>query len=421
MIRRNSPKCGYEIEFRHKGKTISHVTDCYKLSEAKEILVDIQHLFRTGDWNFLTAPSKASSLKAAISIFTKRGLVIPDEFLRPSGATIIDPIEEELTLARAAKMFLSTPEVLAKGEEYRDRMKTAIAHLCEGLADGGDTPFRDIKVRHVKEYLYKRLGEGAAPDTVEREKGALSKIYQALVDTELVDHNVVRDVRWKVPKDKIRSKRRVSLSFEDFMRILEALPEWYKPMAILAFYTGMRQREIRTLTWDRVDLESRIIRLQRSDTKESDERRIPLCEEAVQVLKKIRMNRVVGIDHVFLRDGHPIPRTQMRRSWEAARAEAGLPGLWFRDLRHAFKSHLLANDINPEIGMILTGHGGKGGSSYEGYGALSDDRLVQVIDEMNFDKVKTTGAERKVPDELPSGTDLIFKTAGKSAGNFDFL
>ncbi len=402
MIRRNSPKRGYEIEFRHKRKVISHVTDSYKLSEAQEILADMKHLFRTGDWNFLMAPSKTSSLKTGLAIFRKRGLVIPDELLRPIGGTVLDAVQEELTLARAAKLFLGAPEVRAKSIEYRERMKDAIAHLCEDLADGGDTPIQSIKKSHIKEYMSKRLDQGAAPFTIIREKGALSKIYQVLEDMELVSANIVQRVRWTVPKDKIRPKRRVSLSLEDFMNILKALPEWYRPMAVLAFYTGMRQREIRRLVWSAVDLDARMIWLKPADTKEADERRIPLCEGAVETLKQLRENRVEGIDFVFLRNGQPISRAQMKRPWESAREAAGLPDLWFRDLRHAFKSHLLTNKIDPEIRMILMGHGGKGGSSHEGYGAQSDAQLLEAVDGIRFDKTQTVGLKKAIP---VAGTD----------------
>ena len=49
-----------------------------------------------------------------------------------------------------------------------------------------------------------------------------------------------------------------------FKKIVDALPYWYKPIAWTAFYTGMRQGEIRNLNRSQLDLDRRIIELSRS-------------------------------------------------------------------------------------------------------------------------------------------------------------
>ena len=44
------------------------------------------------------------------------------------------------------------------------------------------------------------------------------------------------------------------LTAEEFQRMLDASPDYLKPVLICAYYTGMRKEEILGLTWDRVDL-----------------------------------------------------------------------------------------------------------------------------------------------------------------------
>src|SRR5262245_35626851 len=65
------------------------------------------------------------------------------------------------------------------------------------------------------------------------------------------------------------------LTAEEFHRMLDASPEYLKPILQCAYYTGMRRGEILALTWDKVDLKSGFIRLKDTDTKTDVARSIP--------------------------------------------------------------------------------------------------------------------------------------------------
>lgn len=390
MVKKRRKDGPYEISFRRKGLgALSVTTETMELKVAKRIEANVKHVVDTGAWGDLDS----ASLRVAVRLFRNRNWKIPDEVLNPGGSRTIDPVQQELTLEKAARIYLSDPETRERSELYRDRQKECIGNLFDHL--GANTPFHQIKIRDIKTYMGARFDEGRAPDTVKREIGVLSRIYQTLIDNELCERNLVRDVRWRVPKEKKRAKRRVSLSRADFERLLQYLPDWYGPMAALAYYTGMRQQEVRLLRWDQVDIPNRMIRLKPQDTKEGQEKRVPLCGKALTVVREVLTARVVGIEHIFLRDGETIPRTQMRRFWESARDKAGLPGLRFHDLRHAWKSNAVASNIQPDIAMAITGHGGRG--SYDGYGALSDAQLVDEVERMGFDRTETLGIKKEIP------------------------
>jgi integrase len=394
MVKKRRKDGPYEISFRRKGLgVLSVTTETMKLNEAKRIEANVKHVVDTGAWRDLDP----ISLRAAVRLFSNRNWKIPDEVLRPGGPRNVEPVQEELTLERASKIYLADPETREKSIRYRDRQKECIRNFFKYF--GADTPFHEIRIKDIKDYMGARFDKGRAPDTVKREIGVLSKIYQVLVCNELCERNLARDVRWRVPKEKKRAKRRVSLSQADFKRMLKYLPDWYKPMAALSYYTGMRQREVRLLRWGQVDLPNRMIRLNPQDTKEGQEKRVPLCPQALATLREVLTSCVVGIDHVFLRDGKTIPRTQMRRFWESARNKAGLPDLRFHDLRHAWKSNVVASRVKPEIAMAITGHGGRGAGSYEGYGALSDAQLVNEVHRIRFDSTETIGLKKKIPDD----------------------
>lgn len=99
------------------------------------------------------------------------------------------------------------------------------------------------------------------------------------------------------------------LTPEEFERMLNAAPEYLKPILLCAYHTGMRRGEILNLTWDRVDLKSGFIRLKESDTKTGEARSIPLGRELVEVLQRLpKAIHPEGkpLPNVFTRHGQPI-------------------------------------------------------------------------------------------------------------------
>lgn len=89
-----------------------------------------------------------------------------------------------------------------------------------------------------------------------------------------------------------------------------------------AVETAMRAGEISGLTWDRVDLKVRVVRLTR--TKNGRSRDVPLSREAVRLIEALpRADLVFGLDG-----------RQLDALWRKLRDRAGVEGLNFHDSRH---------------------------------------------------------------------------------------
>jgi integrase len=346
--------------------------------QAQSIEHAVKNSIRTGIYGLLDDECRA----VCIRYFRNRKLRIPEALLLDSRGTPIQAeVEEELTLERAANMCYDDPEVQRKSALYRERFKQCCAHILAKL--GSETPVKSVSVRDVKQYCKDREDEGAAPATINREKGILSKIFRHLLENELVTRNPTLFVR---PHDARMGQRHVYISYADFRKIIEELPDWYRPMAWTAYFTGMRQGEIRNLTRKQVDLEHRMVRLTPQDTKERRWKCVPIHPKLYPIIKRaLSGGNVVGIDTVFLREGKPIPRTQMRRLWEAAVRVAGFPDLHFHDIRHTFKVNCRASGVDEEIRRCLMGHANRAGSVHENYGILGDRELVRAIDKLTFD------------------------------------
>lgn len=117
------------------------------------------------------------------------------------------------------------------------------------------------------------------------------------------------------------------------------------PAVQLALHTAMRRSELLKLTWEDVDLESRLAYLQ--DTKNGQPRAVPLTRHAMDVLVKLKKT-----DHHIL----PVTETALRQSWERLVKRAGVHDFRFHDFRHEAISRFFEIGLSvPEVALI-SGH-----------------------------------------------------------------
>ena len=112
-----------------------------------------------------------------------------------------------------------------------------------------------------------------------------------------------------------------------------------------AVETGMRRSEILKLTWNTVNLDTRIASLY--DTKNGDDRHIPLTKIAIQLLSNLTQSS----EFIF-----PISANCLRLAWERCRNKSNIKGLRFHDLRHEAVSRFFEMGLSvPEVALI-SGH-----------------------------------------------------------------
>ena len=117
------------------------------------------------------------------------------------------------------------------------------------------------------------------------------------------------------------------------------------PIIEFAIETGMRRSEILNLRWVDVDLDIGFASL--FDTKNGDDRRVPLTKTARDVLASLPAQD----ERVF-----PISANCVRLAWERTRKKAGITDLRFHDLRHEAVSRFFEMGMSvPEVALI-SGH-----------------------------------------------------------------
>ncbi len=117
------------------------------------------------------------------------------------------------------------------------------------------------------------------------------------------------------------------------------------PIIEFAIETGMRRSEILNLRWVDVDLHGGFAFL--FDTKNGEDRRVPLTKAARDVLLRLPKQD----ERVF-----PIGANCVRLAWERTRNKADISDLRFHDLRHEAVSRFFEMGMSvPEVALI-SGH-----------------------------------------------------------------
>ncbi|MFC1836853.1 tyrosine-type recombinase/integrase [Thermodesulfobacteriota bacterium] len=363
------------IRFQFNGREVLMSTGYDKEKMAIRIEKQVKHAVRSGDFSNLDPDSRMITVR----LFNNRGWELPECLRSTIGdSASSQALQEELTLWKAIELCLKDPEISVSPN--KSRMKNCFMHLVEKF--GEDYLVKEIRIPHIKQYRVERLNEGAAPATVNKEKGALSRLFQILIEMDLIGHNPARSLPNLSEKSGLRE---VYISHQDFNRIAEGLQDWYQPFVATAYYTGMRRGEIIGLRRSQLNLAGRIIRLAPSDTKEGHGKRVPIHLDLVPFLDEVLKVQAIRLDTVFLKGGSPFSKGQGRRSWEQAIKGAELKSVRFHDLRHTWKTNARRSGMDPEIRESILGHSTKMRSTSERYGHISDQELVDAVDKITFD------------------------------------
>ena len=368
----------FYIYFRpFKTELVGLVLDVSTKSEAKQYEVVIKRAWRAWSFEGLDVVTRELIRR----MFWNRGWELPPAL----SACPVQPSQVELkrkiTLWKGIELCLKYPDVT---DENKERYKLAFSHVAEHF--GKNYSLEDLWIPQIKEYLMLR-GKVAAGSTVNKEKAALSKMFQVMIELRYLENNPCRLVKNLSEKS---GERQAYIGYSDFTAIVELLPQWLKPTVQTAYFSGMRRGEILGLERKRVDLNKRIISLGPEHTKEGDFKRVPIHEDLMAILKEGSKVRALGNDLIFLNNGKTFSEDSIRKPWVNAIRELGLdPQPTFHDLRHSFVANCRRSGVSHEIVQTIVGHWNRAKKVSERYGRISDKELVDAIDQVKWDNGET--------------------------------
>ena len=216
----------------------------------------------------------------------------------------------------------------------------------------------ELNTGHINEFK-KDISVGRAPKTINGYINTLKHVWE-LARTTWGISLPPQSPFALVPMEKVNNLRDITLTDEEFLRLVEeadkieirdkhqkviAKANWLPDMIIFAACTAARYSEITNLKRSDVDFNKRIATLR--ETKNGEDRTIPLSTEAIKVLKR----QPFGERFFYVKS-----RDLFKHYFNRARCNARIPAFRFHDIRsHAIRKMLLSGMQPIEVARI-SGH-----------------------------------------------------------------
>lgn len=254
----------------------------------------------------------------------------------------------------------------------------ALGHITQHL---GRRLVVDISPDTVKQYQSARLKEKAAPKSINDEVGFLLRLLGERGDAIRYALRRQRSLKLRV----LQSPGKAYTEEQKQNLLAASAPEsgdatkaksrspYIRPALELAFNAGMRDSEIRNLTWAQIDLAKRFLTVGRSKSEAGEGRTIPLNSSLFAALiehSRWYTDRFGSIDpawYVFPgRIGRPRqgkqrpldptrPVKTLKTAWKNVKTRAGVQGR-FHDTRHTLITELAESGAGDQTIMDIAGH-----------------------------------------------------------------
>lgn len=265
------------------------------------------------------------------------------------------------------------------------RAERCVGHLKREFEGAKVT---DITTPKIQAYIEKRLAEGAENATINRELAALKRLLNlgARQTPPKVDRVPY------IPMLRENNTRKGFFEHGDFWAIRNGLPDHLLGFVTFAYKVGWRFSEISTLTWNQVDINQGIVRLEVGNTKNNEGRTVYLDNElkSIFVGQSERIKKTGKIaPYVFTNQDGTDRIKDIRGSWAKACIAAGffkmeqrgeklekVPTRLFHDFRRTAVRNMVRAGIPERVAMMVSGH--KTRSVFDRYNIVSDADLKEA-------------------------------------------
>ncbi|HLZ49112.1 MAG TPA: site-specific integrase [Candidatus Acidoferrum sp.] len=285
--------------------------------------------------------------------------------------------------------------------DYTKNGRKSIVHL-RGLWNNHLSAFfaglstTKLSAEQIDTYVRRRLDDGAANASINRELSALKRMYKlALKSGRLKTMPFIAMLKER----NVRSGFVKDADYQALARETAKVGIWLRGLFEVAYTYGFRKSELTTMRVRQVDLKEGTIELNPGETKSDEGRAVELTESVRQVLAQCIAGKSPD-ELVFTRvDGSPAGN--FRRVWNRACTAAGSPGLLFHDLRRSGVRNMRRAGISEKVAMGISGH--KTRSVFERYNIVDPADLKEAAAkiEQGAEKRAAEGAAGISPAPAP--------------------
>lgn len=250
----------------------------------------------------------------------------------------------------------------------------------------------EITSDRIQAYIAQRQAEGAANGTINRELGALKRMFS--LARKQTPPKIAQAPY--IPQLKESNIRSGFFEHEDFLALRGALPDYAQVAVTLAYYSGMRMGEVCSLTWDKVNLTEGKLYLKAQDTKTDTPRVLYLTGDLLRVLEawKQRCEAKWPICPWICHRGG-VRLQSLKHSWRQACERVGLGQMvkdaekdrkvWEGKIPHDFRRTAIRNmvraGVSEKVAMAISGH--KTRSVFDRYNIVNEADLKAAADRLS--------------------------------------
>lgn len=327
-----------------------------------------------------TKPQAEAKLAELIHEYNQSG------YVEPSALTVREYLDRWLNEVIKPHRRQKTYE--AYEQVVRFHLKPALGHL----------KLKDIKPMHLQQFFNSLTQKNAHINKSKKEQEQQTEEEPKALSPATV-HSYFRTtraafnqaVKWGLLKKnpaigivlpKIPKSRKQALEGKDIIRLLKVIKEEDRNYAfyILAFFTGMREGEMLGLRWGDIDLEKRVLKVERTliqggrnpsfgpPKSDKSEREVWLPQIVVDALKEHKEKqdkhkKTMGAEYkdaiglVFAsKNGYPLSKSNVYKQFQRLLTKAKLPQIAIHEMRHSHVTLLLEMGVPVEFVANRVGH-----------------------------------------------------------------
>ena len=225
-----------------------------------------------------------------------------------------------------------------------------------------DYSISDISAADITRFLHRLARNNLAKKTVKNHKIVVSRILHFATVECYIKTNPARDA--ELPRNLAEKKRKAADPKDEQAIRSASSDEWLLPY--MALLTGMRKGEIIGLKWSDIDLNTGIIRVERSvwygggahekTTKtEAGTRAIPIVDDLRTRLEAEIAKRKPNPSHYVFGGEKPLSEKAYRYRLKKYSERTGVTAT-LHQLRKSFATAAVAADIPPDVLKSIIGH-----------------------------------------------------------------
>ncbi|MBN1652661.1 MAG: site-specific integrase [Deltaproteobacteria bacterium] len=305
--------------------------------------------------------TKTRNKELAVRLYEKRRQEIFE------GRFFPDKKNSELTMEGLRKLWLEHASHKRTVDDDRQRFETIVEYFGPSTLIASLTPSDIDRFREVLSKRTTRMNRAMTPATVNRHLGILRSALRLAQNNGYFLR--LRTLRFDFLREN--NERDRICTTEEYQKLIDAASPKLRLAIILGYCTAMRLGEIINLDWKQIDLTSKLIRLESSDTKTGKPRRVPLDATVIEELKTYPRS----IDGRLFGE---TSRDAISSAFRKLCKRVGVDSLRFHDLRHTALTNLRRAGVDVFVLQAISGH--KTLKMLGRYQTVTDDDLRKAVE-----------------------------------------